>query len=122
MFEATVTKEAEPGHRVIAVVGDLDLASADTLVDTVRHMLADGAAVDVTIDLTGASFLDSSGVRALLLVHRATAEQGGSLRVSGARGIVADVLRITAVDEYLGVVPPAKAPPERGPSVGQLPG
>ncbi len=104
MFEATVAKAAHAGGRVVTVMGDLDLASADTLVATVRDLLSDGAAVDVTVDLSGANFLDSSGVRALLLAYQAVAEQGGSLRVSGARGIVADVLRITAI-EFLGAAP-----------------
>lgn len=101
MFEAAASVDGA-GRRVITVNGDVDLESSDGLVEAVRQLLADGAAPAIIVDLAGVGFLDSSGVRALLVAQRETAARGGSLSVSGARGIVADVLRITAVDETLG--------------------
>ena len=101
MFEAATSVDGS-GRRVISLNGSVDLATSDGLVEVVRRLLADGGEQAIIVDLAGVGFLDSSGVRALLVAQRDTVAQGGSLSVCGARGIVADVLRITAVDETLG--------------------
>ncbi|GIH15724.1 hypothetical protein Raf01_38960 [Rugosimonospora africana] len=103
---------------MIKVDGDLDMSTADSLVDTVTGVVAGAGAVAVDLDLSGLGFLDSSGIRALLRAHRAIVAQGGSLTVSGARGLVAEVLRITAVEELLGVTIPPRRPGGRPPAAG----
>jgi anti-sigma B factor antagonist len=107
--------ESASGRLVIKINGDLDFDSADAFVDTVKGVLAGAGGASVDVDLSGLDFLDSSGIRALLQAHRACVSQGGSLSVSGARGLIAEVLHITAVDELLGVTT------RRGPSTGRPP-
>lgn len=101
MFETAASIDTD-GHRVITVRGDVDLETSDGLLAAVQHVLSDHPAAEVIVDLTAVGFLDSSGVRALLRARSEAVARGGSLTVSGARGLVADVLRITAVDELLG--------------------
>ena len=56
--------------------GDVDMAVADRLQDVITAHLSNGA-VRVVVDLGDVTFLDSSGIRALLLAHRfATANSG----------------------------------------------
>lgn len=100
MFETAASIDAD-GHRVIAVRGDVDLETSDALVAAVQRVLSDDPAAKVVVDLTTVAFLDSSGVRALLRSRSEAVAGGGSLSVTGAQGLVADVLRITAVDEML---------------------
>lgn len=88
---------------MVRLDGDLAFDTADGLVTTVGRLLAGWGAAEVVLDLAGVDFLDSSGVRALLQVRRAVVAQGGVLSVSGARGLAAEVLRITAVEEWLNV-------------------
>jgi anti-anti-sigma factor len=51
----------------------------------------------VVVDLTGVTFLDSSGIRALLTVRRIADEHGAALTVTGAHGIVRRVLTLTGL-------------------------
>lgn len=109
MFETAASVDAA-GNRVITVDGDLDLDTSDGVVEAVRRVLSEGGEPAIVVDLSRVGFLDSSGVRALLVAQREALAQGGSLLVSGSRGVVADVLRITAVDELLGGGPAVHDP------------
>ena len=100
-FESVVSEDT-PGRYVIKVAGDLAFPDSDGLVETVAGLVADSGTADVVLDLGGVGFLDSSGVRALLQARQATLAKDGSLTVTGAHGTVAEVLRITAVDDLLG--------------------
>ncbi len=51
------------GATVLLLDGEVDVATAEHLTDAVRDLTAPGA---VVIDMSGVSFMDSSGVRALL--------------------------------------------------------
>lgn len=102
---------------MIKVDGDLDMSTAESLVDTVTGVVAGAGALAVNLDLSGLGFLDSSGIRALLRARRAVVAQGGSLTVSGARGLVAEVLHITAVEELLGITTPPGRPGDQPPAL-----
>jgi anti-anti-sigma factor len=56
---------------------------------------------DVTVDLALVSFMDSSGISALLHAHLDLAAKGHSLLIQGAHGPVERVLWITGATEYL---------------------
>ena len=81
---------------MVAVRGELDLESHERLADE----LADAAKGDepIVVDLTACEFIDSSGVRALLLGQRA-ASNGESQRfsVAGPGPQVSRILEMTGV-------------------------
>lgn len=58
-----VTLRPIEGATVLLLDGEVDVASADHLTDAVRDLVGPGA---VVVDFAGVSFMDSSGVRALL--------------------------------------------------------
>jgi anti-sigma B factor antagonist len=60
---------AEDGTRVLAPVGELDMASAGLLSAAVERACADGAP-SVTLDLRELSFIDSTGLAAIVLANR----------------------------------------------------
>lgn len=99
-FEAVVSEDT-PERYTIKVDGDLASPECDGFAEMVAGLVADRGTVDVVVDVSGVGFLDSSGVRTLLQARQATIARGGSLTVTGARGTVAEVLRITAVDSLL---------------------
>jgi anti-sigma B factor antagonist len=81
---------------VVSVHGELDLASASTL----RHRLLDlfGLPVtSVTLDLSGLSFMDSTGLSVLVGAERLAAERGIALEVEGASTQVAWMLSLTGL-------------------------
>jgi anti-anti-sigma factor len=58
--------ELAPGQRTLVLTGELDMAYTDALSDAVAPLLEQPG--DVTIDLQGLSFIDSSGLLGLLRV------------------------------------------------------
>ena len=83
---------------VLSVKGELDASTAPDLADLCHSVHAAGAR-DVVIDLTDTSFLDSSGLRALIEAHRLFAE-GGNLQLAHASEPVRRLLEITGLDDY----------------------
>ncbi|GAA1833265.1 hypothetical protein GCM10009682_59580 [Luedemannella flava] len=92
-FEARTSTKA--GRVVVALAGECDLAARDQLVAALREALDAGSTV--TVDLSGLSFLDSSGIHELVSAHRTATRNGGALHVTGASGVVAQVLDLTGV-------------------------
>lgn len=104
--EATVRvllEEREQGRYVMSLDGDLDIATAPVLADAVTRLIAEPAVGQLLVDLADVRFLDSSGVRALLQARKAAQERGIAFMVSRPGEFVAEVLRIAAVDQLLGV-------------------
>jgi anti-sigma B factor antagonist len=62
-------RTAEDGGRLLAPVGELDIASVDALNAAVERACADGAP-SITLDLRELSFIDSTGLAAIVLASR----------------------------------------------------
>ncbi len=95
----TVSVEATGPVRVVSVAGELDMATVSDVEACFERRL--GVETDLIIDLSELSFMDSSGVAALVRIRNRALEQGWVLRLRGASGIVANVLRVTGVDAIL---------------------
>jgi len=86
---------------VYAVSGEMDLATASELDN---QLDLDGAESVVVLDLTGVTFIDSTGLRAVVGAHDDAADRNKELRViPGTR--VMRLLEITGVHERLAVFP-----------------
>lgn len=88
------------GHAVLAVRGDLDLLTAPVLAEEVEKALATPA--PLVLDLTGTTFLDSSGAREIVRAARAAARAGVPLQAvcpPGNRAVwlVFDLLDLAAL-------------------------
>lgn len=97
-----VERVAQPGV-LFRLTGYLDLSTVDLLRDTVGP--ACGTDDDVTLDLSGLSFCDSSGVGALVWLYRRTAGGSGRLVLRAPRRHVREVLHISGVDRVITVLP-----------------
>lgn len=86
--------------RVVSATGEIDLLAAPALKERLLGAIADTAG-PVAVDLTGASFLDSSGLGAILSAFRRSNELGrGFALVAEARPIM-NVLTLTGLDKVL---------------------
>jgi anti-sigma B factor antagonist len=63
-----------PGR--VRLVGDLDLSTVELFSPAIEASAASG---DVTLDLSGLQFIDSSGIRALLQTYLALKQAGRNL-------------------------------------------
>ena len=83
----------------VRVHGELDTATADELLDAVESH-AEPVSTCV-VDLTYCDFLDSSGIRALLLSQRHLDGGKGTLRLVHVSPHIDRVLRIAGVQEII---------------------
>ena len=82
---------------VVALHGELDVASADGL-----HSLAELAGSFLVFDLSDLTFIDSSGIGALLMArNRILAEARGDLVVTSPTAPVRRTLEIVGLDEWI---------------------
>ena len=87
----------------VELAGELDLASAPKLEDELKRVEADEPPV-VALDLQGLSFMDSSGLRAVLAADARARDAGRRLILVRGDERVQRVLRITRLDERLEIV------------------
>ena len=55
----------------------------------------------IAVDLSQVEYADSSGLGALLFGHRQAREAGGTLKIFGAKGRTASLIRIARLDKVL---------------------
>jgi anti-sigma B factor antagonist len=90
---------ARPGAAVLAVEGEIDTLTAPPLEDAVRELLAESAADRLVIDLSGVTFLASSGLAVLIRgAHRAADRELRLRLVTGSRA-VRRPLEVTGSDQ-----------------------
>lgn len=84
----------------LSLRGELDVESAPRVRAELAAAIESGATA-VMVDLRNVTFLDSSGLSALVECGQALSARGGSLYLEGASGAVRQVLEITALlDHY----------------------
>jgi anti-anti-sigma factor len=77
------TTYPSPGTARAAVVGEVDLATAQILRDGLLDIIRDRPSAVLTVDLSGVIFLDCAGIGALVAAHNAAAQGGCRMLVTG---------------------------------------
>jgi anti-sigma B factor antagonist len=100
--ELVLTSDRDGDRIVLSVQGELDAYTAPALEDRITALLAEGGR-DLVLDLSQTGFLDSSGLRALLTVHRKLEGTDGTLELRDPSEPVLRLLEITGLREHFGV-------------------
>jgi anti-sigma B factor antagonist/stage II sporulation protein AA (anti-sigma F factor antagonist) len=79
----------------VILTGEIDMSNVDTLAEALAA--APATAHSLVVDLADVTFLDSTGIAALLSAHRRAGASGRTLTVVNAQGMVRRVLDITGV-------------------------
>jgi anti-anti-sigma factor len=96
--EFAVDVRAEARGTVVAVFGELDVASSQAL----EHELAKlHATANVVIDLRGLTFIDSTGLGVLMRTHQLANEQGRRFGLVRGNGQVDRLLNLTGLEHEL---------------------
>jgi anti-sigma B factor antagonist len=99
-----VRVEADGAGVTVDVHGDLDLSTADVLLDRATSFVDWSVPATMALDLSGVGFCDSAGISALVLLRRRCEEWGWRFRIVGAQDRVRRVLvDFTGLGEYLNV-------------------
>lgn len=94
---APAEDDAGAGERVavVSASGEIDLNTASELEADIARAVA--SADSVCVDLSGCTFIDSTGLRVLLTAARDLRDAGGELAVSGLTGTVERFFSITGL-------------------------
>jgi anti-sigma B factor antagonist len=96
-----VSREVE--RVVLRLDGELDLASVPLLESEVELATLDDTAT-IVLDLRGLEFLDSTGLRAILLLDKSSSERGQTFALVRGSPQVQRLMTMTRVDEHLKII------------------
>jgi anti-sigma B factor antagonist len=102
------TEQLGNGTRVVHVIGELDLATAPAFERKLLDVTEAGTG-EVIVDLTGCSFLDSRGLRALIAAKERLERSDRSLVLVLSNPIVMRIFQITGFDEWFEIRPSLRA-------------
>lgn len=107
------TEVVDGGATVVCARGRLDMIAAPQLRALVTATVSGGSA-RLVVDLSDTSFLDSSGLGALIAGLKTTRQAGGDLRIAGANEQVLMVLELTQMHTVLRPYPSTQAALDAG--------
>jgi anti-anti-sigma factor len=90
----------EPGRTLVRVAGDLDLETAPKFLAAVGPDLDTGTG-GLVVDLSRVTFIDSSGLSALIRVNQRMSAAGRELSIIAPGPSAAKIFEITGLDQVL---------------------
>lgn len=106
------TEQLDNGTPVVSVMGEVDMATAPALKQTLLGV-ADDPTEAVIVDLTGCSFLDSKGLRALIAAKAHLESSNRRLALVLSNPSELRILQITHFDELFEIYPSLGAAVDR---------
>lgn len=82
---------------LVALRGELDMATAEGLADWLTCIVGS----TVVVDLTELTFMDSSGISALVMARNRMADEGNGLILTRPQPIVRRALEVTGLTSWL---------------------
>ena len=102
MDELEISVTAGPAHTLVAVAGECDLHTGRQLRDVLTSEVSRGVR-RLILDLSGLSFMDSTGMQVLLSVRAVLTVRGGVLALVCPQPVVARILELTGADRVIPV-------------------
>ena len=96
-------REVSVGVVVVAVAGELDMATVPEVEEYVRHRLGDASRA-LVLDLSGVTFLGSTGINLLIALRTACEAAGVALRVVATTKAVLHPLELTDLIDHFTIV------------------
>ncbi len=98
-FPLTVTRHVDGTTCTLSLEGEIDLSSAHLLVDSIDESILDGAKI-VILDFAGVTFINSTGLGAMVAATKRLRAEEGDLVLRQFRGIPASALATTGLDRF----------------------
>jgi anti-sigma B factor antagonist len=87
----------------LRVSGEIDVAVAAELLDAILSHGTSAERLSMTLDLGGVTFIESTGIGALIEAHKRLDLLGCQMRLANVPRCVSGVTGVLGLDEYLGV-------------------
>jgi len=101
------TKQIRPGVVVFEMTGSIRMGPICQQIEQAVDELIHRHETSAIFDLSGVSYVDSSGVGTIVKSLTKLKKLGGTLRLSGVTGMVEGVLKLTQIDRVIEIYPTA---------------
>ena len=95
-----VRVRTQPGHTVVSLAGELDIADAEPLAFQLSALISAGH-TRIVADMTELTFCDAAGLRTLEKAARRAALRGGWVRLAGTRTPIRRIIHIAKLTQAL---------------------
>jgi anti-sigma B factor antagonist len=95
------TREMQPDITVLEIAGRITLGGESKQLEWAVDKLVGEGRKKVIFDLSGVTNIDSTGIGIIVMSAGKVKKAGGELRVGGATAHVAEVLKMTNVDQIV---------------------
>jgi anti-sigma B factor antagonist len=102
-----VKREIKPGVVVLEMTGRIHMGLACQRIEQEVEQLLGRSEKRLIFDISKVWSVDSSGVGQIVKCFSKLKNSGGSLRLAGVQGMIVSVLKLTRVDEIIGIYPTA---------------
>ena len=102
-MQAVHTVSAEDKTCTVGLTGEIDMANADQVLGWIRDAIDTSRCTVLRLDLAGLAFLDSAGVRMLVMAHEYATARGAVLTAVNPQRMIQTVLEVTGVSFALGL-------------------
>jgi anti-sigma B factor antagonist len=92
------------GHPVLFVYGEIDILTSPRLHEALSALISEEPKT-VLVDLANVTFIDSSGLTALVVAHRHLEDAGGELRLVSVPDSVGKLFEIAGLDQRFRIFP-----------------
>ena len=100
MDELKISVTAGPAHTLVTVAGECDLNTGRQLRDVLTSEVSRGVR-RLILDLSGLTFMDSTGMQVLLSIRTVLTVRGGTLALVSPQPVVARILELTGADQVI---------------------
>jgi anti-sigma B factor antagonist len=98
-------KQIRPGVVVIAMTGSIRIGPNCQEIEQQVDELIRQNATSVIFDLSGVTFVDSAGIGTIVRSLGRLKKLGGTLRLTGVKGMIEGVLKLTQIIKIIDVYP-----------------
>jgi anti-sigma B factor antagonist len=100
----TEIHKAEPQHALVMLAGELDTSNVAQLYEELADLTREGVR-HIAINLAELEFVDSTGLSALIAVHKRADALGGELVLLSPNRDVRRLFEVTGIDTYFTIRP-----------------
>ena len=93
----------EDGTARVTIRGEIDFSNADEVAQGLRAAVSQGSPSEIRVDLAGATFIDSTGLGALIEGYRAASDARARFVVANPSPSFRRVLSVTGLRELFGM-------------------
>ncbi len=87
-------------HKVLKVVGDVDLYNVGELKQSIFKLLDAEDVKSLIIDMQSIDYMDSSGIGALVAGHKKIKTKGGRFALLNVKEDVLNILKLATLDQF----------------------